>query len=261
MGGLDDWRVMQHVSSESLPLEAVYRSSWLGLTRLAFLLVGDRNEGEDIVQSVFTTAAGRSETINEPATYLRRAVVNRASDVHRRSLRAGPKVVVIGGSVDRAEVDEVWGLVEAFLRRSGRWWCCGFTRTSAWVRLSSLLARPASTVRSDLRRALTKSRGLMRAAWTISTNSEPRTGPSLRLALQRPPRRSPKTADDDAVAGRRRFEFAPRRRTVHTIEPRPSKRPNPAAPTVACRRGRRRIVLIVAACWCFATRDDASLSP
>jgi hypothetical protein len=42
------------VSSEPQPLEAVYRASWLGLTRLAYLLVGDRSEAEDIVQSVFT---------------------------------------------------------------------------------------------------------------------------------------------------------------------------------------------------------------
>jgi hypothetical protein len=36
------------VSSEPQASDVVYRSSWLALTRLAYLLVGDRNEAEDI---------------------------------------------------------------------------------------------------------------------------------------------------------------------------------------------------------------------
>jgi DNA-directed RNA polymerase specialized sigma24 family protein len=67
------------VSSEPQPLEAVYRSTWLALTRLAYLLVGDRSEAEDIVQTVFTTAVTRGQTIEELGAYLRRAAVNRAN--------------------------------------------------------------------------------------------------------------------------------------------------------------------------------------
>jgi hypothetical protein len=40
---------VSEVSSEQPALEAVYRSSSLALTRLAYLLVGDRSEAEDIV--------------------------------------------------------------------------------------------------------------------------------------------------------------------------------------------------------------------
>jgi hypothetical protein len=43
-------------------IEAVHKSSWLALTRLAYLLVGDRSEAEDIVQTVFVTAAPRSRS-------------------------------------------------------------------------------------------------------------------------------------------------------------------------------------------------------
>jgi DNA-directed RNA polymerase specialized sigma24 family protein len=61
------------VSPEPRSLEAVYRASRLPLTRLAYLLVGDRNEAEDVVQAVFMTAVARWDRIDEPWAYLRRA--------------------------------------------------------------------------------------------------------------------------------------------------------------------------------------------
>ena len=102
---------MSNVSSEAQLFEQVYRSSWLGLTRLAYLLVGDRGEAEDIVQTVFTSAVARWEAIDDPSAYLRRAVVNRANDAHRRSYRSTPGGVGSTGSIGEPEVDEVWSLV------------------------------------------------------------------------------------------------------------------------------------------------------
>jgi RNA polymerase sigma factor (sigma-70 family) len=147
------------VSSESQPLEAVYRSSWLGLTRLAYLLVGDRSEAEDIVQAVFTTAAARWETIDDPAPYLRRGVVNRANDVHRRSLRAGAKVIVSQGSPDEPDADETWQLVQALPTAQRAVVVLRFYEDLSLADIALLLGRPPSTVRSDLRRALTKLKG------------------------------------------------------------------------------------------------------
>ena len=102
-GWLYDWRVVREVSSAPQPLEAVYRSSWLALTRLAYLLVGDRSEAEDVVQSVFATAAARWETISDPLAYLRRGVVNRANDVHRQSFRSAATIVRPDRSIDGPE--------------------------------------------------------------------------------------------------------------------------------------------------------------
>ena len=70
-----DYVVVREVSPEPRSLEAVYRESWL-----ACLLVGDRTEAEDVVQTVFMTAAARWDRIDEPWAYLRFAVVNRAPD-------------------------------------------------------------------------------------------------------------------------------------------------------------------------------------
>ncbi len=141
------------------PLEAVYRSSWLALTRLAYLLVGDRGEAEDIVQTVFTTAVARWETINDPSAYLRRAVVNRANDVHRRSFRSAATSVLTGASIDQPEVDEVWRFVQGLPTAQRAVVVLRFYEDLGLGDIASLLGRPASTVRSDLRRALTKLKG------------------------------------------------------------------------------------------------------
>jgi len=142
-------------------LEAVYRSTWLALTRLAYLLVGDHSEAEDIVQTVFTTAAARWDAIDEPAAYLRRAVVNRANDAHRRSFRKAAAAADRGESIDEPEFDEIWSLVRTLPASQRVVVVLRFYEDLALADIASLLGRPASTVRSDLRRALTKLKGLM----------------------------------------------------------------------------------------------------
>lgn len=150
---------MGDVSSQPQPVEAVYRSSWLALTRLAYLLVGDRGEAEDIVQNVFATAVGRWDAIAEPAPYLRRAVVNRANDVHRRSFRDPTPLLRLDEAIDGPEVEEVWGFVRALPAAQRAVVVLRFYEDLALADIAALLDRPPSTVRSDLRRALIALRG------------------------------------------------------------------------------------------------------
>jgi RNA polymerase sigma factor (sigma-70 family) len=156
-----DWICVGKVSSEPQPLDSVYRSSWLALTRLAYLLVGDRGEAEDIVQTVFTSAVARWEAIDDPAAYLRRAVVNRASDAHRRSYRKPAPNAGVTECVGEPEVDELWALVSALPAPQRAVVVLRFYEDLALSDIATLLDRPASTVRSDLRRALTKLRELL----------------------------------------------------------------------------------------------------
>ena len=149
---------MGSISSKPQPLEAVYRSSWLDLTRLAYLLVGDRGEAEDIVQAVFTTAMARWDAIDDPKSYLRRAVVNRANDVHRRSYRRLQPDVSVTASLGEHEGDELWELVRGLPTSQRAVVVLRFYEDLTLVDIAALLGRPASTVRSDLRRALTKLR-------------------------------------------------------------------------------------------------------
>ena len=146
------------MSSEQSALEAVYRSSSLALTRLAYLLVGDRSEAEDIVQSVFVSAVTRWPTIDEPSAYLRRAVVNRANDVHRRSHRAAGSALPTDGVVGEPAVDDTLRFVRALPDRQRAVVVLRFYEDLSLTEIAALLDRPDATVRSDLRRALTKLR-------------------------------------------------------------------------------------------------------
>ena len=151
---------MEQVLSGPQPLEAVYRSSWPALTRLAYLLLGDRSEAEDVVQAVFTTAVARWDSISDSSAYLRRAVVNRAHDVHRRSFRAAPQRAS-DGVLDQPEVDGVWGFVQALPPVQRTVVVLRMYEDLGLAEIASILGRPLSTIKSDLRRALTKLRGLL----------------------------------------------------------------------------------------------------
>jgi len=151
---------VREVSSEQPALEAVYRSSSLALTRLAYLLVGDRSEAEDIVQSVFVSAVTRWPTIDEPSAYLRRAVVNRANDVHRRSARPAAPTAPME-STGEPHIDETWSLVRALPSTQRAVVVLRFYEDLSLTEIASVLGRPQSTVRSDLRRALLRLRGAL----------------------------------------------------------------------------------------------------
>ena len=127
---------------------------------MAYLLVGDRTEAEDVVQTVFMSAAARWDRIDEPWAYLRRAVVNRAQDVHRRTLRA-PPMVTRCVSPGEPEVDEAWRFIQALPVAQRTVVVLRFYEDLGLTEIASLLGRPASTVRSDLRRALTRLKGTL----------------------------------------------------------------------------------------------------
>ena len=144
---------MSDVSSKPRPLEEIYRSSRPTLTRLAFLLVGDRDEADDIVQSVFATAASRWAAIDDPPSYLRRAVANRAHDVHTRSFRPPAPIARRSGD-DEPDLDDVWCFVNSLPTSQRAVIVLRFYEDLSLVEIAALLGRPQNTVYSDLRRAL-----------------------------------------------------------------------------------------------------------
>ena len=155
-----DYVLVGEVTRDARSLEVVYRTSRLSLTRLAYLLVGDRSEAEDVVQAVFTAAAAHWDSIEEPSAYLRRAVLNRANDVHRQSFRTTP-VVSARELTGEPAVDETWLFVQTLPMAQRTVVVLRFYEDLGLTEIASLLGRSASTVRSDLRRALTKLKGLL----------------------------------------------------------------------------------------------------
>ena len=146
---------MNEVSSDPAKIEQIYRSLSDPLTRLAFLLIGDREEARDTVQAVFATAAGRWSTIEDPHSYLRRAVVNRANDCHRRSSRRTAFPPLHPLATGEPDLDGMWQFVQLLPRDQRTVVVLRYYADLSLVDIAEIVGRPASTVRSDLRRALT----------------------------------------------------------------------------------------------------------
>lgn len=136
--------------SESL--DALYLERYESLARLGLLLTGSRADGEDLAQTAFASLAQSRREVRSPRAYLRRTVVNRAADLHRRAHRRLPArpVLVVGEPV----VDETWDAVQQLPDTQRIVVVLRFYEDLSLVEIAELLARSASTVRSDLRRAL-----------------------------------------------------------------------------------------------------------
>ncbi len=143
---------MVESTSSRLSLEQAYREHRVPLLRLAMLLTGSREHAEDVVQTVFASAHERWESIEKQVPYLRRAIVNVSADLHRRRHRE-PRLDVepVTGV---PELDETWQHIRRLPGRRRVVVVLHFYEDLALVDIANLLGVPASTVRSDLRRAL-----------------------------------------------------------------------------------------------------------
>jgi RNA polymerase sigma factor (sigma-70 family) len=74
-------------SSESEHFEDFYRAHRADAVRWAIALVGDRAVAEELAQDALAAVGAKLRTIDNPAGYLRRTVVNRAASWHRSHAR------------------------------------------------------------------------------------------------------------------------------------------------------------------------------
>ena len=72
----------------STDFDTFYRLHRAPAVRWAVALVGDRGVAEDIAQEALHAVGQRLGSIDDPAAYLRRTVVNRCHSWHRRNGRA-----------------------------------------------------------------------------------------------------------------------------------------------------------------------------
>jgi RNA polymerase sigma factor (sigma-70 family) len=87
-------------SRRSSEFEALFRSEYAGMVRLAFAVLANRAEAEEVVQDAFVDVHRRWNEILNPPAYLRAAVVHGARAVMRRRIKrdelhtlAGPRLV------------------------------------------------------------------------------------------------------------------------------------------------------------------------
>jgi RNA polymerase sigma factor (sigma-70 family) len=140
--------------------EETYREQRLALVRLAFLMCGSRDMSEDLVQSAFASAHPRWREIDNHVAYLRRAVVNLAKDGQRKHFRRlrlvpPPDPKQATGIPD---IDETWALIQRLPTAQRVVIVLHYYEDLPLVEIANVLDRPASTVRSDLHRALDRLR-------------------------------------------------------------------------------------------------------
>ena len=133
-------------------LDALYRVEYAGMVRLAYTLLANNAEAEEIVQDSFVEVHRRWPEIRKPGAYLRSAVVSRCrSALLRRKMR--PSYPADEPSVS-ASAGELWDVLARLsddqrmavvLRYYG-----GYSASD----IATMLQMPAATVRSHLRRGL-----------------------------------------------------------------------------------------------------------
>jgi RNA polymerase sigma factor (sigma-70 family) len=152
---------MAELQTDPPDIEQVYRDHRLPLVRLGFLLTGSREDSEDLVQSAFATASAHWYEIEQPLAYLKRAVVNQASDLRKRRARERGRPAA-EGVTEIPEVDETWAILQRLPHKQRMVVVLRFYEDLPLLEISRLLDRPPATVRSDLRRALGRLRKALR---------------------------------------------------------------------------------------------------
>jgi len=112
------------VDRQAVTLTAFAAQHSVGLTRFAFVLSGDRQLAEDLVQDCLLALHrrfGERLPLDEPVAYARRVIVN--GQVSRRRRRAASEVVTdvvpeVGvDAADVSEQDAAWRLLAALPKR------------------------------------------------------------------------------------------------------------------------------------------------
>lgn len=78
----------------------LYREQFGRMARLAFLLIGSRDDARDVVQDAFVGLHRRFDRVDDPVAYLRRSVVNGCNSHHRRRARRAKQFLAADDTVE-----------------------------------------------------------------------------------------------------------------------------------------------------------------
>lgn len=83
-----------------------YREAYPPMVRVAYLIVGSQGRAEEIVQDAFVRVHARFDRLDNPAAYLRTAVVNGCRDGMRRERRLSLRLPGVHAEQERTSDDE-----------------------------------------------------------------------------------------------------------------------------------------------------------
>ncbi len=133
-----------------------YEQHRLSMLRLAHLLCGSAEAGEEITQEAFMVVHSQWSSLDEPAAYLRVVVVNKSRSVqrrqirehrHLRSVRATPAALT-------PEVDETWQQLRSLSADRRAAIVLRFYEDLAVAEIADVMDKPIGTVKSLLHRGM-----------------------------------------------------------------------------------------------------------
>jgi RNA polymerase sigma factor (sigma-70 family) len=131
------------------------------MRRVAYLMVGGREDAEEIVHDAFSKVAARWRSIDRPAAYLRTSVVNLCLEWRRRAdvaRRHAPAPAAEAFAVAPPEIDETWALLERLPRNQRVALVLRFYEDLPLDEVARVMGCRPATARTRIHRALAQLR-------------------------------------------------------------------------------------------------------
>jgi RNA polymerase sigma-70 factor (sigma-E family) len=146
-------------AGQAVGFDDLYRALWPRLVRLGHLLTGSEVSGQEVAQEAFVGLLRRADRVEQPASYLRRAVVNLAINVQRRTARERAYLAGLREPVQHPpEVDETWAVIATLPRRQRAVLVLRYYEDLPEADIAAVLGCRPGTVKSLASRALTRLR-------------------------------------------------------------------------------------------------------
>ena len=130
----------------------VYRTHWRGMVRLAYVMVGDGTEAEELAQEAFTRVLRRSGEVQDPLPYLRSAVYNVCRN-HLRGL-SRRRAVPVPPDSEAPVGDHVIDAIRRLPERQQALVVLRYYEGLTDSEIADVTGRPIGSVKSGLHRAL-----------------------------------------------------------------------------------------------------------
>jgi RNA polymerase sigma factor (sigma-70 family) len=152
---------------EDSSIDALYRSLWAPLVRMAWMMCRSRDDAEDIVHDAFVRLASTDRVWPEnPHAYLRKIVVNLVRDQRRRRLVVLRHAATPADPVLAVEESGLWEKVQGLPLRQRQALVLRYFDDLSLAEIGELLECPVSAVKSLIHRGLETLRQQGDDRWT-----------------------------------------------------------------------------------------------
>ena len=155
-------RISSAVLRPDADFDVVYRTNYVSLKRLAFLLTRSDADAEDVVQDVFVRCRSRLGSLDDPPMYLRRAVINGCHSLHRRRRRTPVEVADVAAVALPAELVELRDALGRLRPKLRSAVVLRYYLDLSFDEIAAMLGCRPATVRSLIHRAVNELRGVLR---------------------------------------------------------------------------------------------------